>query len=482
MTINELQPTAVWRNFARICSVPHPSHHLDAITKMLVDFGKELNLETIVDEAGNVIIRKPATPGMENCTPVVMQAHMDMVPQKNADTVHDFEKDPIKPWIDGEWVRATGTTLGADDGMGVAAGMAILESKEVKHGPLELFITANEETGMYGAFGMKEGELKGKILLNLDSETFGELYVGCAGGVDANISWKFQGAPAEDDDVALKITVKGLKGGHSGMEINQGRANANKLLFRFLKESVAQYEARLAAVEGGNMRNAIPREAWAIITVPEDDVEDIQGLVREFKDMFNSEYSITDNPIEMLCEKVESPRMLIPEEIQDDLINSITACPNGVFRMIPAIPDTVETSMNLSIVEANHEQISVQCLLRSSVDTKKEELASMVESCFTLAGAKVEFSGSYSGWNPDLNSKILATMKEVYEREFKAEPKVMVIHAGLECGILGAIQTDLDMVSFGPTLLSPHSPDERVNIASVGDFYKLLVATLAAIK
>lgn len=482
MTINELQPAGVWRNFAHICSVPHPSHHLEAIQKMLVDFGHRLNLETIVDEAGNVIIRKSATPGMENCTPVVLQAHMDMVPQKNNDTVHDFEKDPIQPWIDGEWVRAKGTTLGADDGMGVAAGMAILESNEVKHGPLELFVTADEETGMFGAFGMKEGTLKGKILLNLDSETFGELYVGCAGGVDANISWNFQSAPAENDDVALKITLKGLKGGHSGMEINQGRANANKLLFRFLKEAVAQYEARLAAVEGGNMRNAIPREGWAIITVPEDNVEDIQGLVKEFEDMFNTEYALTENHISLLCEKVEAPHMLIPEEIQDDLINSVTACPNGVFRMIPAIPDTVETSMNLSIVKADTESIIIQCLLRSSVDTKKEELASMVESVFTLAGAKVEFSGSYSGWNPNLDSKILATMKEVYQREFKTEPKIMVIHAGLECGILGATQTDLDMVSFGPTLLSPHSPDERVNIASVGEFYKLLVATLASIK
>ena len=482
MTILDLQPTAVWKNFARICSVPHPSHHLEAITRNLVEFGHENNLETIVDQAGNIIIRKPATPGMENRPGIVMQGHMDMVPQKNNDTVHDFEKDPIQPWIDGEWVRAKGTTLGADDGMGVAAGMAILTDPNLKHGPLELFITADEEAGMYGAFGMKEGELQGKILLNLDSETFGELYVGCAGGVDANISWDYKGAPVEEGDVALRITLKGLKGGHSGMEINQGRANANKLLFRFLKEAVSQYEARLAAVEGGNMRNAIPREGWAIITVPADDVEEIKGLVSEYQDMFNAEYHITENPIQLLCEKVDAPAMLIPEEIQDDLINAVTACPNGVFRMIPAIPDTVETSMNLSIVRANSEHIDVQCLLRSSVDTKKEELASMVESVFTLAGAKVEFSGSYSGWNPNLDSKILATMKEAYKAQYGKDPEVKVIHAGLECGILGATQTDLDMVSFGPTLLSPHSPDERVNIKSVEQFYNLLHDAIANMK
>lgn len=482
MTIQELQPAAVWRNFALICSVPHPSHHLESITKLLTDWGKERKLETIVDEAGNIIIRKPATPGYEDRTPVVMQGHMDMVPQKNNDTVHDFEKDPIQTWIDGEWVRAKGTTLGADNGMGVATGMAILESTDIPHGPLELFITANEETGMYGAFGMKEGTLRGKILLNMDSETFGELYVGCAGGVDANISWDFKPAPAENDDKALRITIKGLKGGHSGMEINEGRANANKLLFRFLKEAVAQYDARLAAIEGGNMRNAIPREGWAVITVPEDGAEDIIGLAREYEDMFNEEYHINDNPIEVICEQIDTPAELIPVEIQDDLINAVTACPNGVYRMIPAIPDTVETSINLSIVRANTNHIDVQCLIRSSVDTKKEELASMVESVFTLAGAKVEFEGSYSGWNPNLDSKILNTMKEVYKKEFGKEAEIKVIHAGLECGILGATQTDLDMVSFGPTIMSPHSPDERVFIPSVEKFYKLVAATLREIK
>ena len=481
-TICDLQPQLVWKNFNKLCSVPHPSHHLEKITKVIVDFGKEHGLETIVDKAGNIIIRKPATPGRENSIPVVLQAHMDMVPQKNNDKVHNFETDPIEPMIDGEWVRANGTTLGADNGIGVAAGMAILESKDIQHGPLELFVTADEETGMYGAFGMEPGTLQGNILLNLDSEDFGELYVGCAGGVDANISWKYQGVAAIADDVALKVTIKGLKGGHSGLEINCGRANANKLLFRFLKEVISLYEARLAKVEGGNMRNAIPREAYAVISVPSEEVENIKKLVEEYCDLFNKEYSITENKIEVLCEEIEMPELIIPEEIQDDLVNAITGCPNGVFRMIPAIPDTVETSMNLSIIEANATDISVKCLLRSSVDSKKEELASMVESVFTLAGAKVEFSGSYSGWNPNLDSTILNTMKEVYKQEFGEEAAVKVIHAGLECGILGAIEPKLDMVSFGPTIRHPHSPDEKINIESVGKFWKLLVATLEHLK
>ena len=480
--ICELQPTALWKNFHKLCQVPHPSHHLEAITKVIVDFGKGLGLETIVDKAGNIIIRKPATPGMENVTPVILQAHMDMVPQKNNDKVHNFETDTIETIIDGDWVRANGTTLGADNCIGVAAGMAILESKEIQHGPLELFITADEETGMYGAFGLEPGFLQGKLLMNMDSEDFGELYVGCAGGMDATMEWKYQGVALPVGDIALKVNITGLKGGHSGLEINLGRANANKLLFRFLKEAVSQYEARLAKVEGGNMRNAIPREAYAIITVPAEAREDIEKLVEEYRDLFNEEYKVTENPIIFTCEEVEAPEMLIPEEIQDDLINAVTACPNGVFRMIPAIPDTVETSMNLSIVEANAEEISIKCLLRSSVDSKKYELAEMVESVFTLAGAKVEFSGSYSGWNPNLDSKILKAMSETYEQLYGEKPAVKVIHAGLECGILGAIEPGLDMVSYGPTIRHPHSPDEKVNIPSVAKFWDFTVATLANIK
>ena len=476
--IRELQPQGLWQNFYKICQVAHPSHHLEGITKMVVDFGKSLGLETLVDEVGNVLIRKPATPGMEHATPVILQAHLDMVPQKNNDVDHNFETDPIQTIIDGEWVRANQTTLGADNGIGMAAGMAVLEDKSLKHGPIEVFFTSDEETGMFGAFGLKQGFLKGRTLINMDSEDEGELYVGCAGGVDANIEWQYKGVALPEGDVALKVTVKGLKGGHSGLDIVIGRANANKLLFRFLKEAIISYEARLAQVQGGNMRNAIPREASAIITVPAEEVEEIVKLVSEYEAIFNEEYHLIENPIVCVAEQVEAPELLIPEEIQDDLVNAITACPNGVFRFIPAMPEVVESSLNLSIIEAGAEKIEVKCLIRSSVDSKKEEIASMVESVFTLAGAKVEFSGSYSGWNPNLDSNILKVMGETYEKTFGKKAEVKVIHAGLECGILGSIEPELDMVSFGPTIRHPHSPDEKVNIPSVEKFWKFLVATL----
>lgn len=481
MEIRELAPKALWSNFYKLTQVPRPSHHMEAVTKFMVDFGHALGLETIVDKTGSVLIRKPATPGMENRTPVVLQAHLDMVPQKNSDKQHDFVKDPITAYIDGDWVTADGTTLGADDGIGVAAAMAVLESKELKHGPIEAFFTIDEETGMVGAFGMEAGLLQGDILLNMDSEDEGELYVGCAGGLDADMTWKFNSAPVPDDDIALEILVKGLKGGHSGLEIDCGRANANKLLFRFLKEAIMQYEARLASVEGGNMRNAIPREAKAVITIPADNKKEIEKLAEEYAETFNDEYKAIENGIFVEVRQVELPDALIPEEIQDDFVNAVTACPNGVFRMIPEIPDTVETSTNLSIVVANSTDISVRCLLRSSVDSKKEELASMIESVFALAGAKVEFSGGYSGWNPNMDSPILKTMADVYQKEFGKPAVVRVVHAGLECGIIGATEPHLDMVSVGPTMRHPHTPDEKVNIASVERFWRFIVATLEAI-
>lgn len=479
--ITDLQPQVLWNNFAKICSVPHPSHHLEAITKMMVDFGKSLGLETLTDAVGNVLIRKPATPGMENRKTVVLQSHLDMVPQKNTDVAHDFTKDPIETIIDGDWMHANQTTLGADNGIGAAAAMAVLESTDIKHGPIEAFFTADEETGMVGAFGLQPGFITGEILLNMDSEDEGELYVGCAGGLDATMTWKYEGVPTPDGDVAYKINISGLKGGHSGLDIIIGRANANKLLFRFLKEAVTSFEARLAEVEGGNMRNAIPREAWAVITIPAESKEDILKLAAEFTALFNEEYKDIENTISVSATEVSAPEQVIPEEIQDDLINAVTACPNGVFRFIPTMPEVVETSMNLSIVRATATNIDVQCLLRSSVDSKKEELASMVESVFTLAGAKVEFSGGYSGWNPNINSPILKTMQDAYLKRFGKEAKVAVVHAGLECGILGAVEPNLDMISFGPTIRHPHSPDEKVNIPTVEKFWDFLIATLESI-
>jgi dipeptidase D len=478
--ICQLEPKQVWQNFHDICQVPHPSGKKEEIGQFLMDFGKSLGLETLQDEIGNVLIRKPATKGMENRKAVILQAHMDMVPQKNSNVKHDFEKDPIDAFVDGEWVKANETTLGADNGIGVAAAMAVLQANDIAHPDIEMFITVDEETGMYGAFGLKPQFLKGEILINLDSEDEGELYVGCAGGLDANITFQYKEEDVPEGDVALKVSLTGLKGGHSGIDIILQRANANKLMFRFLKEAVAEYEARLASIDGGSLRNAIPREAFAVITVPEEGVDDINKLVESYEKLFKSEFKNIDDGLSFKVVETDLPKGIMPEEIQDDLINGVTACPNGVFRFIADVPDVVETSNNLAIIKSDGKTIELKSLLRSSVESRKEELASMIESVFTLAGAKVEFSGGYPGWAPNMDSPILKTMKEVYRENFKKEPKVMIIHAGLECGILGR-NYQMDMISFGPTIRHPHSPDEKVNIETVGKFWEFLKLTLAAI-
>lgn len=480
-TIQSLAPQAVWSNFYSLTQIPRPSGFMKPVTEFLLNFGKSLNLESFTDEIGNVIIRKPATPGYENRKGVILQAHMDMVPQKNNDTAHDFRKDPIQAYVDGDWVKARGTTLGADDGLGVAAIMAVLEDKTLKHGPLEALITVDEETGMFGAFALKKESIQGEILLNLDSEDEGELYIGCAGGMDVNVTFRYKEVPVEEGDIAVKISLKGLRGGHSGLEINQGRANANKLMVRFLREAVATYEARLAVMEGGNMRNAIPREAFAIVTIPEENEEDLRGLVEYCENLFNEEYAGIEENISFKAEKTALPAGLIPEEIQDDVINSLFACQDGVLRNIPSIPDTVETSSNLAIVKAEDGIVEVKILARSSLDSMKEFLTTSIECCFAMAGAKVELTGGYSGWQPDVDSPILHAMKASYKSQFGVEPAVKVIHAGLECGIIGANIPGLDMISFGPTLRSPHSPDERAFIPSVVKFYDFLVATLEQI-
>ncbi len=480
-TIQQLAPQLLWKHFYSLTQIPRPSGKIEPIATFLADFGKSLGLETLRDEAGNVLVRKPATPGMENRKPVVLQAHMDMVPQKNSGIAHDFENDPIDAYIDGEWVTARDTTLGADNGIGVAAAMAVLESTDIAHPAIEMFITVDEETGMHGAFGLQPGFLQAEILINMDSEDEGELYVGCAGGIDANVSFAYSEVPVPEGDVALKVTLKGLKGGHSGVDIHLQRANANKLMFRFLKEAVAGYEARLAAIDGGSLRNAIPREAVAVITVPEEGVRDVLDLVDEYAALFVEEYAGVEDGISLTAETTGLPSGLLPEEIQDDLINGVTACPNGVFRVIPELPSVVETSNNLAIVKSNGTSVECKCLIRSSVESRKDELASMVASAFALAGAKVEFSGAYPGWKPNLQSPILKEMTKVYEENYGKTPKVMIIHAGLECGILGMNYPKMDMISFGPTIRYPHSPDEKVNIATVEKFWDYLVKTLANI-
>lgn len=477
-TILQLAPQNVWKHFYSLTQIPRPSGHMEKVTEFLLAFGKGLGLESFTDEVGNVIIRKPATPGMEGRKGVILQAHMDMVPQKNNDTVHDFTKDPIETYVDGDWVKAKGTTLGADNGLGVAAIMAVLEAKDLKHGPIEALITKDEETGMYGAFGLKPGTLQGEILLNLDSEEEGELYIGCAGGIDITATLEYKEEAPAEGFVARKLTLKGLRGGHSGLEINQGRANANKMLIRVVHDLLVEFDCQLASFEGGNMRNAIPREAHAVMLFNPEDMDGLDDYIREYEAQIASEYATIESGVSLKIEETEMPATVVPEEIQDNMVNTLMACQNGVMRMIPTVPDTVETSSNLAIVVIAGGKAEVRILARSSCDTMKEFLADSLAACFGMAGMKVEMSGAYSGWQPNVDSPILHAMKSSYKQQFGVEPAVKVIHAGLECGIIGASCPGLDMISFGPTLCSPHSPDERAYIPSVGKFYDFLVATL----
>ena len=391
--IRQLEPKALWNNFYSLTQIPRPSFKKEEIGSFLENFGKSLGLETLRDEIGNVLIRKPATPGMENRKAVILQAHMDMVPQKNSGITHNFETDPIQAYIDGDWVTARDTTLGADNGIGLAAAMAIMQSTDISHPAVEMFITVDEETGMFGAFGLQPNFLKGDILMNLDSEDEGELYVGCAGGIDANIEFRYKEVEVPEGDVALKVSLTGLKGGHSGVDIHLQRANANKLMFRFLKDAVADEEARLASIDGGSLRNAIPREAFAVITVPAEGVDDMIEYVKECEELFIEEYKGVEDSISFTVEQVDLPSGLIPEEVQDDLINGVIGCPNGVERFIPELPTVVETSNNLAIIKSDGSSIILRSLIRSSVESRKEELASMVQSVFALAGAKVELVG-----------------------------------------------------------------------------------------
>ena len=477
------EPKALWANFYSLTQIPRPSGKRKEIAEFLVNYGKSLGLETLQDEIGNVLIRKPASPGMEDRPGVILQGHMDMVPQKNGDKVFDFEKDPIEAYVEdnGEWITANGTTLGADNGIGVATAMTILADKEAVHPALEALFTIDEETGMYGANDLKSGWLKGKYLLNLDSETEGELYVGCAGGIDTTATFDYQTVETEKGDIALKVEIKGCKGGHSGCDIHLQRANAIKLLFRFLKEAVMNFEARLAYVEGGSLRNAIPREACAIITIPEESYQDVQDLVDRFEDLFLKEYDGVEPDLTFKASEIECPQQEMPEDVQDFLIHAITLCPHGVYRFIPEMPDIVETSNNVAMIKTEEGKVTVFCLTRSSVESRKEELASIIHSAFSLAGGQVEFSGEYPGWKPNFKSNLLKVSKETYEKEFGTSPRIVTIHAGLECGIIGAKYEGMEMISFGPTIEHPHSPDERVNIETVQKFYRYVQALLKSL-
>jgi len=481
--ITKLTPNEVWENFHELTRIPRPSHHEEQIRQFIANFGKKLGFETIQDEVGNVIIRKPATAGMEKRKGVILQGHLDMVPQKNSDKDHDFAKDPIETIIDGEWVKANGTTLGADNGIGVAAALAILASKDLVHGPIEALFTATEETGMDGAIGLKPGVLNGDILINMDSEDEGELYVGCAGGEDANVSFNFTEVPVPAESIGFRLNVTGLKGGHSGLDINLGRGNANKIFFRLLKEAYKVCGVRLSSINGGNLRNAIPREAFGIVTVPYKTADKLVGLIAGLTTTIKRELSATEPTLKIELSKIEMPASLIDEKTQINLTHAIVACPNGTIRMSDTVPGLVETSTNLAIVKSDNETktVNISCLMRSSVDTARAELGSRMDSVFTLAGAKVTLTGGYPGWKPNMDSPILKTMQQVYQAKFGRIPEIKAIHAGLECGILGGNYPNLDMISFGPTIRFPHSPDEKVNIESVGKFWDFLVETLKSI-
>lgn len=476
--ITKLEPQVIWKHFYSLTQIPRPSKFEDKIQEFMLAFGKNLGLETFRDEVGNIIIRKPATPGMENRKGIVLQGHLDMVPQKNSDKVHDFVKDTIKTKVDGDWVSAEGTTLGADNGMGVAAAMAILESKDIPHGPIEALFTCDEETGMTGAFGLKPGILKGEILMNMDSEDEGELYVGCAGGEDANIQFDFEDEEVPEGVLPFQIAITGLKGGHSGLDINLGRGNANKIFFRMLKNAYLDYDVRLAEINGGSLRNAIPREAFGTVVVPAENAESFKAYVNKFEGIIKNELSATEPNFKISVNACEMPARLIDEVVQLNLTDAIRACPNGVIRMSDSMPGLVETSTNLAIVKSEGNIVKVACLMRSSVDSAKESLGSSIESLFNLAGASVELKGGYPGWKPNMDSPILKVMQEVYNQRYGQIPEIKAIHAGLECGILGGAYPNWDMISFGPTIRFPHSPDEKVHIESVGKFWLFLQDTL----
>lgn len=476
--ILNLEPKAVWKNFYALTQVPRPSKHEDKIQDFMVNFGKDLGLETIKDEVGNVIIRKPATKGMEDRKGIVLQGHLDMVPQKNSDKNHDFKNDPIDAFVDGDWVTAKGTTLGADNGMGVAATMSILESKDIPHGPIEALFTSDEETGMTGAFGLQAGVLQGDILLNLDSEDEGELYIGCAGGIDATVTFDVQKENTPAAMTAFKLALTGLKGGHSGLEINLYRGNSNKLLFRFIKAALEKFQMRVASIKGGSLRNAIPRESFANVVVPNDMKDAFLKSIADFETVFVAELGAIEPTLSFKATEIKMPEQVMDSLSVQKVTDFVYAAPNGVMRMSDAMENMVETSTNLAIVQSKGNKVTIAALMRSFVETAKNDLGQMFTSLARLAGADIQLAGAYPGWKPNPDSVILTEMQKIYNNKFGNIPEIKAIHAGLECGLLGSVYPNWDMISFGPTIRFPHSPDEKVKIDSVNKFYDFLVETL----
>ncbi len=481
-SVRLLQPQGVWEFFDDICQIPRPSKKEDKIKAYLLEFGLKHKLETLEDEIGNVLIRKPATKGMENKPWVLMQSHMDMVCEKNSDVKHDFEKDPIRIKIEGEWVTAIGTTLGADDGIGVAAQLAILAASDIEHGPIECLFTMDEETGLTGAFGLKPGFLKSEILLNLDSEDEGELFIGCAGGMDTVISFDLETEKAASENKWFELKVSGLRGGHSGDDIQKGYGNANKIINRILYRASADYGLRLAKLEGGNLRNALAREAVARFCLPPQFEQVLKQMVDQMTKDIQAELHVTEPHLSIQLGDQKPLDEVLSLDLQNRLLNSIYACPHGVIAWSQDIPNFVETSTNLASVKITENEVLVTTSQRSSSETEKIDVVNHVAAVFKLAGAKVSHSDGYPGWKPNPDSKIMRITSSSYEKLFQKKPKVLAIHAGLECGLIGETYPKMDMISYGPTIKGAHSPDERIEIKTVQMFWDLTLDILKSIQ
>ena len=480
--VRKLEPTRLWNHFADLNNVPRPSKKEARVIAFAKQFGESLGLHTVVDEVGNVIIRKPASAGFENRTPIVMQSHLDMVCQKNSDVDFDFENQGIEMRVEDDWVLANGTTLGADNGIGVATIMAVLESNEIQHPPLEALFTIDEETGMTGAKGLQGGLLNGKILLNLDTEDDDELTIGCAGGIDITASHQYLPVEAVAGCVGFRIAITGLSGGHSGMQIHEGLGNANKLMNRILWGAANEFEFHVVEIDGGGLRNAIPRESFAVVVVNSDQADEFKAWFETLAETIQSEYEVTDPECSIAYEQLEHPpEKMLPSKLQKYLLGTLYSIVSGIYRMSPSIPNLVQTSNNLARVLVKDGTIQICCLTRSSVNSERDDLADAIAAVLGLTGASVETSGDYPGWTPKPGASIVQLMSEIYRESFAGEPHVAACHAGLECGIIGTNYPDMEMISFGPNIRGAHSPDEKVQISSVQKYWKFLLETLRRI-
>jgi dipeptidase D len=476
--LSSLKPAHLWNHFEEICNRPHPSRKEEKVVQYVLSFAKQNGLEYQTDDFGNIVIRKPATSGNENITPVVLQGHLDMVAEKNADVKHDFDNDPIQPYIEGDWVKAKGTTLGSDNGVGVAAALAVLEDKSIEHGPIEALFTLDEETGLNGAQALKPGFLSSKILINLDSEEDGALYIGCAGGQNTFVKFTSKPAEAPANTVALEIKITGLKGGHSGLDISAGRGNAIKLMARLLHGLDYKFGIRLVSINGGSKHNAIPRESFAVVRVIKKNVEEVLNYINEYNKIVKDELASAEPQLNVAAGEVKSRAKVMDKTTATNLINSLYAVQNGVIKMSADIEGLVETSTNLAVVTTKGKTVEIILSQRSSVETEKKDISNSVASVFHLAKAEVKQGDGYPGWKPDIHSPVLSVMKNVYKNSYGNEPEIKAIHAGLECGIIKERFPDMDMISFGPTIMGAHSPDEKVQISAVEKFWDMLIDTL----